>query len=150
MEIITKSKDIYVVNKREFENIYLAERYLKELKMDNFFNGIMDALEFEVHDDHLKLLKRMYVSWDSCEFGAPGVDSKRPYGNSDVYDDIAAILDQDHLKDEGGDYSEDLRRNFLKRHLEMKNFMQILFNFGEIPSGKYKRKASYYDWEKVQ
>ncbi len=30
--------------------------------------------------------------WDNAEFGAPAVDPKRPYGNSDVIGDIASIL----------------------------------------------------------
>ena len=35
----------------------------------------------------------MCTRWDDCEFGAPAIDCKRPYGNSDVYNDIAKILE---------------------------------------------------------
>lgn len=42
--------------------------------------------------DHLKLLDRMELRWENCEYGAPAVDCKRPYGNSDVAGDIAEIL----------------------------------------------------------
>lgn len=42
--------------------------------------------------DHIKLLKRAYWRFDDCEFGAPAMDCKRPYGNSSVEADIAEIL----------------------------------------------------------
>jgi hypothetical protein len=51
--------------------------------------------EFTVTEDHLKLLRRAYIGWDDCEFGAPGIDPKRPYGNSDVIGDIAEILGEE-------------------------------------------------------
>lgn len=47
---------------------------------------------FTVTDDHLKLLRRASVGWSDCEFGAPEIDPKRPYGNSNVLGDIAEIL----------------------------------------------------------
>ena len=62
-----------------------------------------------VKESHLKLLKELNISWDGCEFGGPCVDPKRPFGNSDVYKDMAEILCQ-HLtistgKYECGEYS---------------------------------------------
>lgn len=48
---------------------------------------------FTVTDEHLRLLRRTHVSWDSAEFGAPGLDPKLPYGNSNVFGDIAEILE---------------------------------------------------------
>ena len=48
--------------------------------------------KFEVTEQHLVLARHMYVGWQNCEFGAPEIDPKRPYGNSDVEDDICKIL----------------------------------------------------------
>ncbi len=48
---------------------------------------------FTVTADHLKLLRAAYVDWDACEFGAPAIDSKRPYGNGGVVRDIANIVE---------------------------------------------------------
>lgn len=46
-----------------------------------------------VTEDHLTLLTSgVTVRWDSCEFGAPYIDPKRPYGNGDVFTDMAKIL----------------------------------------------------------
>lgn len=42
--------------------------------------------------DHLALLAESCWSWNEAEFGAASMDPKRPYGNSDVEDDLA-----DHL-----------------------------------------------------
>lgn len=41
---------------------------------------------------HLALLRRACWDWNECEYGAPSMDPKRPYGNSDVEDDLAEIL----------------------------------------------------------
>ena len=47
---------------------------------------------FEVTENHLKLLRMMYVEWNDGEFGAPTISCKRPFGNSDVIQDVAEIL----------------------------------------------------------
>ena len=41
-----------------------------------------DKKTFEVKPEHIKLIKKMCISWQDCEFGAPAIDCKRPYGNS--------------------------------------------------------------------
>ena len=43
----------------------------------------------------------MYVGWQDCEYGAPEIDPKRPYGNSDVEGDIAEILGWEVDEDNG-------------------------------------------------
>jgi hypothetical protein len=45
-----------------------------------------------IDENHLKLLSKAYVRWDDCETGAPAIDPKRPYGNSNVEGDVAEIL----------------------------------------------------------
>ena len=58
----------------------------------SLFDVIRDTRRFTVTDEHLRLLRRAHVTWVDAEFGAPEIDGKRPYGNSDVYSDIAEIL----------------------------------------------------------
>ena len=87
----------------------------------------MKRKTFEIKDEHIKLLRNAYIGWDDCEFGAPAIDCKRPYGNSDVYGDIARILD---IKQEGDDhesYSE-----------EQISYMSKLHN--RLPQKKLNRK----------
>lgn len=46
----------------------------------------------EIKPEHIKLLVRANWQFIDCEYGAPAIDCKRPYGNSDVEEDIANIL----------------------------------------------------------
>lgn len=48
--------------------------------------------EFNLKEEHIKLLRAMYVGWSDCEYGAPEIDPKRPYGNSYVEGDVHEIL----------------------------------------------------------
>jgi hypothetical protein len=48
---------------------------------------------FELREEHLKLLQRANIQWNEGELSAPGLDTKRPFGNSDHYRDIAHILE---------------------------------------------------------
>lgn len=59
----------------------------------------MKINRFEITECHLALMKRMYVGWNDCEFGAPEIDPKRPYGNSDVIQDIIEILGTEEIKE---------------------------------------------------
>ena len=54
--------------------------------------------KFTMTEEHLLLLQHMFLNWNDCEFGAPAVDPKRPYGNSDVIGDIMKILGKDDEK----------------------------------------------------
>lgn len=64
--------------------------------------------------DHMEALADAFfenLERDNCEYGAWGVDSKRPFGNSAVEPDIADIigLGRTWVYDDGdnGDYDED-------------------------------------------
>ena len=46
----------------------------------------------EIKPEHLKLLAKANWRYEDCEYGAPAIDCKRPYGNSSVESDIAEIL----------------------------------------------------------
>lgn len=46
-----------------------------------------------ITEDHLALLRRAWFDWeDDYEWGGVGQDQKRPFGNSDVQDDISEII----------------------------------------------------------
>lgn len=79
---------------------------------------------FEIKKEHMMLLKNMYVEWDSCEFGAPAVDPKRPYGNSNVYGDIGEILGIE--PDENGEFTDEQYDYMLKLHKELETVLQII------------------------
>lgn len=109
---------------------------------------------FEVTENHIKLLQRMYFRYDDyCEFGAPAVDCKRPYGNSYVYGDIAEILgiepeiiDEDY---DEADFSEEQLRYMDQIHQEMTDVLQIFTRLLSISPGKYVQ-TNYYEWERFE
>ena len=55
----------------------------------------MKSKTFELKKEHLVLLKKSCWSWNDCEYGAPGMDCKRPFGNSGVDTDLAEILSKE-------------------------------------------------------
>lgn len=98
---------------------------------------------FTVTHDHLKLLRMMYVGWQDCEYGAPEINPKRPYGNSDVEGDIAEILGWAYEEDEYYGLPEDLRGEARDLHRQMQTVLQILLCNLHIYPGKYERKDRY-------
>ena len=109
----------------------------------------MTDKEFVLTEEHIKLLKRMNVGWSDCEFGAPEIDPKHPYGNSNVYDDIADIIGIEKLLDnnhfDGYEfYSEENRKKMDKFHAETETALQIVLQTGEFKCGRYVREN--YVW----
>jgi hypothetical protein len=124
---------------------------------------------FTLTENHLKLLRRMNVSYnEDCEYGAPEIDPKRPYGNSNVEQDIIEILGMKELR-EGvfefdfngkkwllkgedkyniefvGPEDEKLVEQLQKLHRETETALQIVLSTGSFKPGKYKEK-DYGDW----
>ena len=104
--------------------------------------------EFEVTENHIKLIRKMYVNWCEFEFGAPTINPKRPYGNSSVVYDIAEIIGIP--PDEVDENKDDL----INLHRECETALQIVLNTGSFEPGiyelvdfhKWKRKEVQYDY----
>lgn len=93
---------------------------------------------FTVTAQHIQLLQRAYVSWVDIEFGAPAIDCKRPYGNSQVHDDIAEILGLPIPE-------EDMER----LHAETAVVLQIFLRTGRMEPGTYRCSPYNTDWQLV-
>ena len=96
--------------------------------------------EFTVTNDHIKLIEKFNVgNWDNSEFGAPTIDPKRPYGNSDVVGDVCDIL--------GWENSEEiyLYTKVHDLHRELETVMQILISNARhgLKQGLYVRHNNY-------
>jgi hypothetical protein len=109
--------------------------------------------KFTVTKDHLKLLRRMYVDWDYCEFGAPAIDPKRPYGNSSVLNDIHEIITGEEIgmvDSKRDELTECEEERYLKLHKETKTALQIVLAVGKFEIGDYE--ADNYDikWKKCK
>jgi hypothetical protein len=102
----------------------------------------MNNQRFTLTSEHLKLLQRAIVTWEDCEFGAPAIDCKRPYGNSSVYHDIAEILGIPANQDEDEPYTREQYERMRQLHGETQTALQIIlatlkFGVGEYEADKY-------------
>ena len=88
-----------------------------------------------VTSEHLKLLQAMYLRWEDCEYGAPAVDCKRPYGNSDVEADILELLGENRNEDYDDSFSRTQREYARRLHHEMLSVMQHLLSNLSIKVG---------------
>ncbi len=82
----------------------------------------------------------MYITWDESEFGAPAVDPKRPYGNSQVYDDMRAILGE-----LGELYYPEEVLDLL--HKQTAIALQIVLKTGKYKATKYRAPKYTQDWK---
>jgi hypothetical protein len=107
---------------------------------------------FELKEEHIKLAQKMYVTWDDCEFGAPAIDPKRPYGNSDVLGDIAEILGLQLFEDAEGEKHLSKEQDELcnKLHEEMETALQIILRCKTFELGTYTHQEYHYtEWYRV-
>lgn len=102
---------------------------------------------FTVLPEHLTLLKSANVSWHHCEFGAPAIDCKRPYGNSSVFSDIGRMLGI--VPDQNGYFTDEQEAYMLKIHEETQTVLQIFLSTGKMEAGKYQCENYYRNWTKV-
>ncbi len=105
------------------------------------FDVIERIKRFTVTGEHLRLLRRACISWDDAEFGAPGINPKRPYGNSNVFADIAEILGvpDSEWMDACEEPTPDAEWRFLRLHVETAIALQIGLATGEFRPGQYVR-----------
>src|SRR5260370_27528521 len=64
------------------------------IETERLFNSLNGATEFTVTEDHLKLLRHTSdLYWDPGEgYGAPFINPKKPYGTSNVLQDVTEIV----------------------------------------------------------
>lgn len=103
---------------------------------------------FEVCEEHIKLLKNMYTSWNYSYFGSPAIDPKRPFGDSLLFESMAKILG---IKGEIEDYRDwELSRKqtdeLLKLYQEMETVLQILLFNCSIKPGIYENVGYSNEW----
>lgn len=104
-------------------------------------------MAFTLTEDHIKLISKFTWVWDDCEFGAPAIDSKRPYGNSHVYGDIAEILG---INPEDGDYFSQEQEDFMwKIYSETDTALEVILKSRSFELGEYERDYENDVWKKV-
>lgn len=101
---------------------------------------------FTLIEEHVKLARAMQVGWQDVEFGAPEIDPKRPYGNSDVLTDIAEELGWDSEINEDGELSEQAAERARKLHEEMWIALQVILASGSFTPGEYEAPEYTSRW----
>lgn len=104
----------------------------------------------KVTENHIKLLKKLYIAWSEDEFGGPCIDSKRPFGNSDVISDLAEILGI-NLPDPTEEYLkyDKIAGSLMKGYRELQDCLQILCQNLSIEIGTYECDDYDINWRKV-
>lgn len=115
--------------------------------MSNFFPD----QEFTLTEDHVKLVRQMLVNWQDCEYGAPEIDPKRPYGNSNVAYDIHEILtgkEWDYGDEDTNEMSGDMADKYYAIHRETDKALQIILASGSFRPGVYSAPAYTARWSR--
>lgn len=103
---------------------------------------------FEIKEEHLKLLSKAYVDWNDADFGAPTIDPKRPYGNSNVEGEISKILGWKY--DKGDEDDEMIEYQFTNAiHKETQKALQICLKLLKFEVGIYENIGYGREWKKI-
>lgn len=110
---------------------------------------------FTLTAEHIKLLRHAFVGWQDCETGAPEIDPKRPYGNSDVGNDIHEILTGETigLRDSKRDELNDAETEWYSiLHRDTEKALQIVLATGSFEPGEFEKGEIYDDrsWRRVR
>lgn len=107
------------------------------------------ATDFNLTEEHLTLLRNACVGWGDGDYGAPEVEPKRPYGNSDVQNDVAKVLGWT-WDGSGMPYAIAWRADQL--HAETALALQICLSVGRFEAGRYERDAGFgrRPWRRVE
>jgi hypothetical protein len=101
---------------------------------------------FTLLPEHLTLLRHARVTWHGDEWGAPGIDVKRPYGSSgDLAEEVARVLGWPQPSTQDGERAMIL-------HGETEVALQIVLLFGtDAMPGEYELADRYSSrsWRKV-
>ncbi len=108
---------------------------------------------FTVTPAHLAMLKRLSFvhNWGDYYVGGAAVSHRRPYGNRDLYGDVAELAGLPTPNwDEGEDWSDTQIQHMLKLHYAMAQVLNMAVERYPEPltPGLYTRKSPLWPWQK--
>jgi hypothetical protein len=114
----------------------------------------MSSEQFRVLPEHIALLRAASVGWEDCEFGAPAIDCKRPYGCSSVYGSMVEVLTKAGLwkgaqPDDHGQLEHDDYERLYQLHKETETVLQIILYTGTMTTGLYETPQYRSRWVRV-
>ncbi len=105
--------------------------------------------KFKLTESHIKLLKNANVGWVDCEFGAPSIDCKRPFGNGNVYGDIANILGFPEGDDEDKPYPDSLIEYMGMVYKQLETALSVVLTSQTFEPGEYVSDNYGGSWRKA-
>lgn len=97
------------------------------------------AVKFTMTEQHLTLLRHMHVDPGPT---APVVDQKRPYGNSDIEQDVCKLLRLPYDRESDTPLTKDVEATVKRLQKETATALQIVLRTGTFELGDYRA-----DWE---
>lgn len=104
---------------------------------------------FILTKEHVWLLRHANVRWEDCEYGAPAIDCKRPYGNSDVEGDIYKLLNGERMPEHWESVPKETSDYFYKLHKETETALQVVLATGSFEPGEFEAEAYSSRWVRV-
>jgi hypothetical protein len=115
-------------------------------------SNTQDTQRFTMTAEHIALLSAGCVYWERSDCGAPGIDPKRPYGNSDLHRDVAQLLGIAlEVADEweGPIPSVAQQKHLEKIHRETETALQIVLATQSFEPGEYETPRYTNKWRRV-
>ena len=121
-----------------------------------------DTKTFEVKPEHIKLIKRMNVSWEDCEFGLPTLRCAGPYANPNAYRNMMEILGwnksekiiingDEHVFNMGDhEVSETITVALDQLYKETQTVLQIGLSTLKFEVGTYESDGYTTNWKKIK
>lgn len=112
--------------------------------------GVRGVRRLTVAQHHLAIIQRLNWTWSGGDYGAVGVDVKRPLGNSDLFDDVGDVLGLSPGVDQWGDphWSEFERQTIAAAFAEACVAVEILSERLSLEPGQYIKRGYSAKWEK--
>jgi hypothetical protein len=94
---------------------------------------------FELTSAHVQLLRHLNIEFrEGPEWGGPGADCKRPFGNGDLVASMAGILLVPKVStDDGPMLPPGTRAKMTKLYLELGTALQVVLTVGSFEPGVY-------------
>jgi len=110
----------------------------------------LGKIYFDLTEDHVKLVRQFNIQLGSSYEGWPCVDGKRPFGNGDWVNDVAAIIGIEKIEtDDGFVWPKGTTDRCTKICGDLCQALQVILASGSFEPGKYEADEYHDNWVNV-
>lgn len=112
--------------------------------------GVGGVRRLTVGEHHLAIIRRFNWTWGGGDYGAVGVDTKRPLGNGDFLADVGKLIGLVPGADQWGDphWSEVDAQTIMMAFAEACVAVEILSERLSLEPGSYIKRGYGATWER--